>query len=611
MLAIGAVAGIVLSVLATVAVLQGPGSSGASGTAPVQHFDVSLPDGIELQIREGKRAITISPDGRYVVYVGGKADDVNSLYRRDVYDGTTVRISGVEEGELPFISPDSDWVGFMSGKSVMKVPIGGGEPESLADVNNSFGGAWGPEGNIVYSWDVFTGLHEVPEQGGGSEPITDGADGGAYWTPSFLPGGESLLATESVTRGKGDYDVVLLDLETRKFRKLIDMGVAPQYVSSGHIVFARERDLYAVRFDLESLEVVGDPVPVVRGLGNGSAVSWQFAVSDAGVLVYVQEQESRLSEIVRVDLEGNVKPYAVQPMRYRFPRVSPDATRVAVTVEEIHDADVWIVELLDGTKRPITEQFSNGFPIWLKDGNVIFSSDRDEDGEIEIYRQAVDGSAAAELLYSAVANGHARFHVYSVSADGSILVGFGDPGDVDRPRGLSYVAPETSSEINLLVPRRDQVPVAVRLNSSKLSPQEDRVAYVSNETGKSEIWVTTFPEPGPKVMVSSGSTPGDALYPIWAPGGSGIYYRQDNQMWFVELDADPAARPLGRRALFDTSGFRDGDNYAIENYDLFPDGESFLMLRAVGDSPPPAEIKVILNFLEKLERLLPTATGEQ
>ena len=111
-------------------------------------------------------------------------------------------------------------------------------------------------------------------------------------------------------------------------------------------------------------------------------------------------------------------------------------------------------------------------------------------------------------------------------------------------------------------------------------------------------------------MVSLDATPGWARHPVWALDGSGVFHTQGGQMWFVELDPDPAARPIARRALFDTSGYWDSGNYVMSDFDIFPDGQSFLMLRDVGDEPAPPQMKVIVNFFEVLERLLP-APGVQ
>ncbi len=430
----------------------------------------------------------------------------------------------------------------------------------------------------------------------------------AFWNPSFLPDGKSLLATQWFG-GKGDFDIILVDLETGERQSLGEVGVAPQYLPSGHIIFGRERDLYAARFDLDSRQILGDPVPVVRGIGDGDTPPTQFAVSEGGVLVYIQQGEAQLGEIVKVDMEGNAEPYGIQPNLYRFPRVSPDGTRVSVTVEEIHDADVWIVDLLDGSVRRLTDEYRNQIQIWSADDglSVLYIQERG-DGIHHIYKRPTDGSGAAEHVYSPSEHGHSRFIPTGVSPDGAILVGSGDPGDKGPPVGLAYVSVENPSEMKIFVLGREES--GARLHTARISPDGERVAYISNETGRSQVYVTTFPEGGPKLMVSSDATPGDAGYPFWAPDGSGVFHTQGGQMWFVELDPDPAARPIDRRRLFDTSGYRSSGNYVMSNFDIFPDGQSFLMLRDVGDEPAPPQMKGIVNFFEVLERLLP-APGVQ
>jgi hypothetical protein len=254
----------------------------------------------------------------------------------------------------------------------------------------------------------------------------------------------------------------------------------------------------------------------------------------------------------------------------------------------------------------LTDEYINHSPIWS--GASVLYSQYDDDGLEHIYKRPADASGAAEQVYSPSEHGHSRFVPISVSADGAILVGFGDPGDKGPPAGLAYVSVENPSEMNLFVVGREES--GARLHTPRIDPDGERVAYISNETGRSQVYVTTFPDPGPKLMVSSDATPGDALYPFWAPDGSGVFHTQGGQMWFVELDPDPAARPIARRALFDTSGYRGSGNWVMSNFDIFPDGQSFLMLRNVGDEPAPPQMKGIVNFFERLERLLPAPGGQ-
>jgi dipeptidyl aminopeptidase/acylaminoacyl peptidase len=261
--------------------------------------------------------------------------------------------------------------------------------------------------------------------------------------------------------------------------------------------------------------------------------------------------------------------------------------------------------------------------IWSADGESVIYEQFGPDELQHIYRRPADRSGAAEHVYSYSEHGHSWFGLNSVSADGAILLG----KSKGPPVGLAYVSLENPSEMNLFVEGREEA--GARLHTARISPDGERVAYISNETGTSQVYVTTFPEDGPKLMVSSDATPGGALHPLWAPDGSGVYYTQGGQMWFVELDPDPAARPIDRRPLFDTSGrsvgadglivvgppdhadvYRALGNYVISNWDIFPDGKSFLMLRDVGDKPAPPQMKIIVNFFERLERLLPAPGGQ-
>ena len=300
----------------------------------------------------------------------------------------------VAEGELnsPFFSPDGESVGFYDrrgggGNQVLqRVSVRGGPISTICDLPQDLRGAsWGADGTIVFaSSDPTSGLWRVPDVGGEPEPLTTPEQGLAHWWPEILPGGEAVLFTTlmrvSPIIGE-DAQMAVLSLETGEV-KVIGPGSYPRYVPTGHVVYGVQGNLWAVAFDLNRLETVGDPVPVQEGVLTKAAGTANFSVAENGSLVYMPgtAETAQGRTLEWVDRSGEEEPLAVPESDYVSLSLSPDGTRAAVALSGgSENTDVWVSELARGTlTRLTTDDAADTNPLWSLDGRrVAFSSSRD------------------------------------------------------------------------------------------------------------------------------------------------------------------------------------------------------------------------------------------
>ncbi len=343
------------------------------------------------------------------------------------------------------------------------------------------------------------------------------------------------------------------------------------------------------------METLGSPVPVVEGvmhLANGPA---QFRVSESGSLVYVPGSAGILaqSKLVWVDRQGTKAPFTGVQTYRPHPRISPDGKRLAVGIGSIARADVWILELALGRLTRLTFEGGNNKPLWSPNGErILFMSNRT--GLPQVFAKPADGSGVAEQLTTE------SYRVpTSISSDGKTIVFRQNSSDTGMDIGMLRLE-EDREEVMLIQTSFDE-------HTGKLSPNDRLLAYVSNESGRDEVYVRPFPGPGGRWQVSAeGGTE-----PMWSRDGSELFYRNGDMMMAVEVALEPeftAARPsllfTGRYESGVGLDSRDGVGNPSSNYDVSPDGQRFVMIEmAEGDLPIQAILA--LNWFEELKRLAP------
>ena len=476
----------------------------------------------------------------------------------------------------------------------------------IADIENPIGASWGTDDTILFGRPE--GVMSVSSNGGTPQVLIEALAGEVPHGPQMLPDGTSVLYT--LARGAGprwdDAEIVVHSLETDSSQVLIRGGSDGRYVPTGHIVYALESDLFAVPFDLTSLEVSETPVSIVQGMARtnaGQTGTGNFSFSDQGALVYVVGTGSATNEgvLALIDRDGVVERLNVPPADYRRPRVSPDGTQVVVTSEEDNRTRtfIWVYDLSgDTTIRQLEFDGRNGAALWTPDGEwITFASSRDAEqpdiaNTLSIYRRRADGTGVAERLTTAE-EGHQHFPE-SYSGDGRLSFSHA----VGSATSVWTLSNEDGAEPEVFVDLPESNPLG-----SVFSPDGNWIAYHSDESGnRPEIYVQPFPPTGSKSQI----TQEGGRWLLWSPNGSQLLFRLNGQqLTVVDIETTPAVTSGNPQsiALANPRGFR--------NFDFMPNGERFVTVVPAVDGEteeeqaPPDQINIILNWFEELKERVP------
>jgi eukaryotic-like serine/threonine-protein kinase len=566
-----------------------------AASRPPSSFAIS-PSGT-LRPNQFDRVTTLSPDGRQLVYVvmgdtrgtGGKL----MVHRFDRLEPT--QVPGVDGARSPFFSPDGQWVGFFQDTELKKVALAGGLSISISEVAGApRGAAWGEDGTIVFATnDPTTGLMRVSSGGGSPVALTtpEVAKGeGDHWFPSVLPDGRGILFTLSVPGQVDRAEVAVWDSQTGEHRRLL-RGNHGEYVHSGHLLYAAGTSLWAVRFDLATLQVSGDPVPVIDRMSvapqTGAA---EYDVSGSGALMYLTARPAPQRSLVWVDRQGREEPTKAPPRAYVIPRLSPDGTRIALDIRD-QENDIWILHLGDGLLRQLTYGPSvDTNPVWIDNNRLVFTSNRS--GGLALYSQTADGSGTAQPL---TGSGNGRFAT-SATPDGAAVVGHQDGPTVFDVAMFPIPKPgQPPSEGRALV----NTP-SFEFNAD-ISPNGRYLAYQSNASGPFQIIVNPFPltESG-RWLIGRGSTP------VWSRDGKELFYRDESdRLVAVPVDTSGATFvPGSPRMLFELVP---PTSVPDRGFDVSSDGRRFLIVKEHTNIQNP-NIVVTLEWLDTLKaRVPPTA----
>jgi Tol biopolymer transport system component len=482
-------------------------------------------------------------------------------------------------------------VGFVAHEALWKVAVDGGNPVPVCDTQPLVRGAtWGPDDTIVFAPDPFAGLMRVSAAGGEPEVLThrDGERGDAsHRWPAFLPGGRAVVFNIYMGGSFENSNIAVYSLDSGETKILLETGLDPFYVGTGHLVYGSRNTLFAVSFDLENLEVSGSPVPVLDGIFVGSSGPGNLgaAISGDGVLLYEPVVESEY-EIVLVDRTGNEEPLPASRRRgftISGPRYSPDGRFLAIPYEH----DLWLYDIARGVFSPIVRHEGGDMrPLWTPDGQtIIFTSDRS--GSRDLYRIPTDGSAAEELLLSSPN----WLLASSICGEGqTLLYAESDPA----MRQDIWALPLTGNSEPQLLVRSEWAEGA-----AEFAPGCRWFAYTSDESGRFEVYARPFGRPARPVQISTSG--GDE--PAWGPDGREIFYREDEWLMAVPVTMEEDLQVGLPQPLFEASYVGYGDAIP-RSYDVSPDGQRFAFLKAAS-APPVSELVLVLNWLAELERLAP------
>jgi serine/threonine-protein kinase len=548
-------------------------------------------------------SVTLSPDGQLMAATIRGADGERRLATRRLDQSQFAILAHTEGAVSPHFSPDSQWIAFLAPGGLEKIPAQGGTTSTLCDsCRGPF--SWGDDGNIVLA-GVASGLSRVSWEGGALTPLTQLDPGKREWAhrwPQVLPGSQQVLFTVyGNARNYDDSDIDVVSVKTGERKTVYKGGFFARYLPSGHLIFIHQNTLFAVPFDLKRLALAGPPQPVVEDIRNQADEGGNFDFSQSGTFIYLNGKVQSQRSIFWLDNAGRTQPLESSPGLYTRPQFSPDGKRLAFYRDDGQGhTDIFVKDLEhDTTSRLTSLPGRNGGQTWTQPdgkGMLFVASNPAAPG---IYWIRSDGSGEARRLGDN--NRFVRFVPVAISPDGKWLAGT----QTDEVSGVHIVtAPLEGDSDNLTLGRTVPfVSTPFITIFPNFSPDGRWVAYMSNEPGKTGIWVRPFPGPGGQWQIDSKGN-----YPIWSRSGHELFYLSDRRIMVAEYSATGATFAPGKPRLWSDKRLLDLGSPPVMTYDVAPDGKRFAVILytdGTAEEKPVTQVTFLLNFFDELRRRVP------
>jgi dipeptidyl aminopeptidase/acylaminoacyl peptidase len=523
------------------------------------------------------------------------------VWVRDLQSQQDRALVGTEIGQAappPFWSPDSRFIAYDAGGALKKIDVSGGLPQTICEVRQpAIGGAWNRDGVILFG-NVSGGIMQVSEAGGTPSPVTaldESRKENAHLTPVFLPDGRHFLYLRSSRTNLEQTGVFVGAIDRRPeeqdARRLIATTTSPVFVpaAAGHaalVLFLRDGNMLGQAFDERRLELTGAPFVVAQSVH--SFLDTATMSSANGILVYKRATQD--SQLTWFDREGKVVGRVAEPGMYAGLSLSPDgmhATVIRTNPQVTSDAAMWLIDLASGASTRFAAPVGPQAGVWSRDGSRIAFVANTSGFENDVTQKSVRGAEQETLLIRSTDRAAAS----SWSADGRFLL-------------YVVVDPKTNSDLWAL-PAEDGAKPFVFLHSTAVESQAqfspDRlqmprlVALTSNESGRDEIELRTFPDGGNRIVVSSGGGHSSR----WRGDGRELFYVAANGMVMSVAISGSTARAQPATPLFRApQGFVTQDATGRRGpaaWDVTPDGQRFLFAAPLeGDTA--SQFTVVLNW---------------
>jgi eukaryotic-like serine/threonine-protein kinase len=531
-----------------------------SAGAPLRRFTLALPSKSAPNWNDFR--VAISSDGAHLAYNCREGNTV-SLCLRALDSLTARRVADGRDASDWFFSPDGEWIGIVDDVGLSKVSIRGGQPQTIyrwpATEPEPTGFSWGPDDYILFG--TASGIQRVAASGGSPEAVTrigPGASVAAHTLPSHMSDGRNALIT--IVRADGGETAGLVDLKDGSVHDLGVRGHGFVYVAPGWLAFQQGTTLLALAFDPANPTRAAKPVPVLENVRSVPRVARD------GTLVYVPTRGESSARLVWVDRAGRPTAIGGERLDYTHLDLAPDGRRAVLNLE-----GGWtdLIDLEGGTRKRLAR---GSFPIWSSNGQRVTFAGR---GGLQWV--PADGSAPAEPLvahngfvvptsWNALTGDlayydHRTFEIWIRSSDGKTRRLLGGPG---------------------------------RKRSGRFSPDGKWMAFVSDETGEYQVYVTAYPGPGPTVAVSTKG----GLSPIWSADGHELFFRLGTKMMAARMSSGPTLGFSVPVELFD--GPYTLDLMGHQREDISSDGRRFLMVENSDDFP----IVIVQNWPLELGRVV-------
>ena len=538
----------------------------------------------------------ISPDGKRLAFTAVAADKSEStLWVRPLNSVAAQELSGTDGAEYLFWSPDSSSIGFFAGGRLKKIDAAGGPVITLADVVSGRGGTWGSDGTIVFSRKADSeGLYQVSSAGGPVSEVTHfdrGRKEDSHRWPWMLPDGRHFIfymSSSTQTAATGGQDTVAgiyyYDRKTGKQTRVLFTDTGAQY-ANGYLFYLMQQNLMAQRFNPSSGTFSGPPVPVAEAVEyNSDRWIGAFSVSASGILGYLSGS-GKQRQLIWYGRDGKEQSRLGHPDNYDGVAISEDGQRLATTLAEANgfNTDIWVYELARGTATRLTfEGVHAAAPIWTHDGKTIAYVTNRQGGDI--YAKTSSGLGAEQGLVES--------NDYKIpsdwSPDGKLLLYMNFVGSSVPHFWIHPVVPAEKDYALLKTNFSEE--------QGQFSPDGRWLAYVSEETGKDEVFVVPFPSLSSKWQVSAAG--GEQVK--WRHDGKELFYlTPDRKLMAVAVDtAGGTFKPGLPHELFQTS--IQSAHHQLPQYDVAPDGQKFILNVPLGPSLEP--ITLYSNWAAELKK---------
>jgi serine/threonine-protein kinase len=544
--------------------------------------------------------LAIANDGSAIVF----ADSADAalgplpLYVKERNQVDAVALQGTEGGGNPFFSPDGQWIGYTTSRGLHKVPRAGGSVVHLSDSTANFesnvfaSGVWLADGTIVFPGRSNAILHRIDGNGGGEHMVLGPGrvSPGGIIALAALPRSRGVLLTVCASAPCVNGEIWMLDLRRDSVAKLADRTSAAWWMPTGHVLLGRpDGNLSAQRLDADRMRLTGERIPV---LGPTSVLGGVPIVefSPSGTLLYTTGTADIFGaarSLVWVERDGGATPLDSLSVAGGIEQglgISPDGSRLAMVLLGERGSQLAVKQLPDGPVSPITLEGASARPVWSSDGRDLFYLG-ERNGKRLVFRRRADGTGTE----SVVAEDSSSIFEVALSPDGAWLLYRTDFNTVGRGnilvRGLAH---DTMPRELLAGPAEESAPA--------ISPDSRWIAYVSDESGRYEVWVRPFPD------VSAGRwqvSRGGGIEPVWSPDGRELYFRAPGgSLISASVAVTPSFRVTGTRVLFDASRYQVGLSHA--NYTVTPDNKRFVFIPFATSHGQSGRLAMVRNLFTEL-----------
>ena len=520
----------------------------------------------------------LSPDGRHLAFAL-RTDGKQQIWLRDLDSPNIHRLPGVEEAGGPFWSPDSRFIGFFADGKLKKMRLDGDVITDVCDAPSGGGGTWGKNQVIVFSRGEQ--LHRVDAHGGHPTQITAGK-AEIYHGASFLPDGHHFLYTVMSSSDPGKIGIYVRDLRDGTEQLVLAENSNAVYAPPGYLLFTHHRALFAQSFDLATFKLKGEPNLLAEGMEF--YYSGLFSASQNGVLAYLQPARALKAQLTWYDRLGKAVGVVGEPGIVANPAISPDGRAVAYCRVDIQTGwfSIWLHDLARDVETRFTPGSMNAcIPLWSPDGeSVLFNSANDQKN----YRKAVNGNSSAEV----VDRGRRFARVDDWSRDGRYMV----EETLENSSASLWLLPLFGAGRRVSYLQSEFV-----TTMGRISPDSNWLAYLSNETGKAQVYIQSFPTSGHKIQVSSSTRAND---PTWRRDGKELFFisgkgtiGDPRYMMALDITATDKLEGSKPKPLFEL--------HAPPNawFDVNKEGQ--FLIPALID-PAEAPIEVIVNWTASIKR---------